>query len=290
MKVARRISWSHRRTISGGIKELILSPKMTSTLGQDSSLAEHFDKAEIDVRTLEHFQSILDSKEIDLTEFSNDMSYLGFDKNKIALMAARNLGALRTVKLCLLGGIRGTNLSKIFDKSAKVDAELQKLWRDGKIKSNGSGPNDLTMGRLMATFPEITAHYMERQKIPKKLYDLECPASLQFPAAAGLPMSPTVRAQHVEFAVKFAFLISGDKKFHATYYRAAFTGQQPVKRLSNTVRPLVGSPTDSDSRSVDIEVIFKELIAKYGEERFVMYEAQNRGVSSGKKSASSALT
>lgn len=244
---------------------------MASTLGtgKTSSVAEHFYKSEIEVPTLEHFQKILDSVEIDLKEFSDDMTYSGFDKVKMAKLAAKNLGAFLTVKLCLLGGMRGTNLRKILNKSVKVDADVVKAFNDSKILSSGSNSDDLTMGRLMATFPEIVAHYMNKHDIPRKLSDDTCPAALQFPAAAGLPMNHTVRLQHMEFSVKFSFLISQDKKFHVQYYKAAFNGQQDVKRLSAEVQGLCGSPTNVESKSFDIDASFAALMQKYGQERFV---------------------
>jgi len=153
---------THRKTLSGGIKQFRL--KMASTLGVSTSAhSQHFYTEEIQVPTLEHFQKIIDSIEVDLSQFSNDMSYLGFDKNKIANMAAERLGAFRTVKLCLLGGMRGTNLGKILDKSVKVDADIKKVYDEQKIKSNGSGPNDLTMGRLIATFPNHRSLHGQKQ-------------------------------------------------------------------------------------------------------------------------------
>jgi len=251
------------------VKQLIL-PNMTSTLGSGNKYSEHFHKEEIDVPTLEHFQKILDSTELDLDEFANDMSYSGFDKNKVAQLAARKLGAMRTVKFCLLGGMRGTNLSKIIGRSKKIDSDIQKAWKSGKILSNGTGPEDLTMGRLMATFPEITAHYMHKSSVPKKLTDDICDASLQFPAAAGLPMNHTVRMMHLEFSIRFSFLISRDKKFYPQYYRAAFNGQQEVRRLSPAVKTICGNPTDQESKSFDFETAIKTFVEKYGKERFVL--------------------
>jgi hypothetical protein len=254
-----------------------------STLGsRETKLSEHFQKESIDVPTLEHFQRILDSTVIDLADFVNDMSYLGFDRNKIARMAAVKLGAFRTVKFCLLGGMRGTNLKKILEKSVKVDPDIKAAWTERKIKANGSGPDDLTMGRLMATFPEITAFYLEVNHVQKKIGELACPASLQFPAAAGLPMNHTVRMQHLEFSVRFSFLISGDKKFHAAFYRAAFNGQLSVTRLSESVAKLVGNPSDSESKAVDLDKMIEGLRQKYGEDKFVVSEPQLQGVSSGK--------
>jgi len=272
---------THRRILSGSLKGLKLSTSIMSVLGQETTAnAEHFYKAEIRVSSLEQFQKILDSTSADLADFTNDMSYLGFDKNKIAKMAAERLGAFRTVKLCLLGGIRGTNLGKILEKSVKVDEDIAKLYRDGKIKSNGSGAEDLTMGRLMATFPEITGYYMYRYHVPKKIHDSPCPAALQFPAAAGLPMSHTVRLQHVEFSVQFAFLISADKKFHVTYYKAAFNGQQSAKRLSADLSGICGNPIDAESKAVDLDQMIALMVEKYGEERFVYNEGRNRSTNS----------
>jgi len=243
---------------------------MASSLGIGNSASEHFYKSEITVTSLEHFQKILDSTEIDLKEFSNDMAYSGFDKNKIAKMAATRLGAKRVVKLCLLGGMRGTNLKKILSKSQKVDSEISEAYRTGKILSNGSGPEDLTMGRLMATFPEIVGHYLLKTQCAKKLSNDPCHAALQFPAAAGLPMTHTVRMQHLEFSIKFSFLISQDKKFYAQYYRAALNGQQEVKRVSNELQVVCGNPTNQESKQFDFDAAMSGFAEKYGAERIVM--------------------
>lgn len=263
----------HRRILSGGLKSFItIESTMASTLGtgvSSSRAAAEFYQASIDVASLETFQKILDAIEVDLSDFSQDMAYAGFDKTKMAKLAAKQLGAHLTVKLCMLGGMRGTNLGKILDKSKKVDEDVKKAYESGKILSQGSGANDLTMGRLMATFPEIVAHYLNKNSVPGKLSGDTCPASLQFPAAAGLPMSQTVRMLHLEFAVKFSFLISQDKKFHIQYYKAAFNGQQEVKRLSAEVKVLCGNPTDAESRSFDIDNAMAAIISKYGADRFV---------------------
>jgi hypothetical protein len=245
---------------------------MASTLGVggSSKTAQHFDKPEIVVSSLEHFQKILNSTELDLEDFSDNMAYSGFDKNKIALLAAKNLGAKRTVKFCLLGAMRGTNLKKIIEKSKQVDSDVAECWKNGKVLSNGTGPDDLTMGRLMATFPEICAHYMKKNDIDKKLSDDMCPAALQFPAAAGLPMNHSTRLLHLEFSIKFAFLISQDKMFYPQYYRAAFNGQQPTGVLSSVVQELVGNPTEQESKAFDFDTAMNGFYDKYGRERFVV--------------------
>jgi hypothetical protein len=251
---------------------------MASTLGTSSSSkhAEHFYKEEIQISSLEHFQKILNSVELDLEAFSEDMAYSGFDKNKIALLAGKQLGAKRTIKFCLLGGMRGTNLGKIIGKSRKIDPEISEAWKNGRILSNGTGPEDLTMGRLMATFPEYTAHYLLKYSVPKKLTDDLCPAALQYPAAAGLPMNHTTRMLHLEFSIRFSFLISKDKCFYPQYYRAAFNGQQSMSSLSESVQELVGKPSDSESKQFDFDTAMNGFFSKYGKERFVLNAAPSK--------------
>lgn len=262
----------HRKTLSGNsIKQLSLVEIMaTSTLGEGSRHEEHFYKADLDVATLETFQRILDSVELDLKEFCDDMGYQGFDKTKMAKLAGKNLGAFLTVKFCVLGAMRGTNLEKILDKSVNPDADIAKAHKEKKIVSKVAGPNTLTVGRLLATFPEIAAYYMLKLDIPAKLTSSTCPPSLQFPAAAGLPMSHDVRLQHLEFSVQFSFLISKDKKFWPVYYLAAFNGQSDPKRLNKRLRKVVGDPSMADSKSVNLYAMISSMVDKYGAERFDM--------------------
>jgi hypothetical protein len=240
---------------------------MASTLGSTSKHAEHFNET-LEVASLETFQKILDSTEVDLKDFCDDMAYLGFDKTKIAKLAAKNLGGFLTVKFCLLGAMRGTNLEKIISKSVKPDPDVKKAVKEKKIQSTVTSPDSLTVGRLLSTFPEIAAYYMLNHKVPPKLIGNACPAALQFPSAAGLPMSHTVRLQHLEFAIQFSFLISQDKKFHPVYYMAAFNGQVETKRLNSKVQDIVGKPTNAESKAVDMDSAIQAMMVKYGAERF----------------------
>lgn len=226
-----------------------------SSLGSVSA-AKYFDQESLEIDTLSEFQRILDVGDLDLTAFRDDMSYLGFDKQKIARLAAKNLGPKKTIRLLYLGTMRGTNLDKIFKKSVKVDAELKKAFDDKMILSGGTGANDLTMGRLLGTFPEIATFYAIKYPFGKKIEDSDCPAALQWPAAASLPMSSMVRAAHVRFCIDFSKLIGS--KFEQRYYMAAFNGQLSTTRLDPSVISLCGNPNDAESKSVDMSMIFQD--------------------------------
>lgn len=228
----------------------------TPSVSGSASAAQYFEMTSLEVAGLDQFQKILDSGELDLTMFREDMSYLGFDKQKIARLAAKQLGPKLTIKLLYLGTMRGTNLTKILSKSVKVDQEVKKAHDTKRILSGGSGANDLTMGRLMGTFPEIAAFYALRHSFPKKLEDEDCHAALQWPAAASLPMSPEVRMEHVRFSRRFSELIGS--RFEERFYIAAFNGQLSVSRLDPSVITLCGNPSDHVSKSVDINQIFKD--------------------------------
>jgi len=246
----------HRRISS--TKLIPLKIMAHSTLGVGNPNAPLFYKTEIKTESLEDFQRILDSTTLDLSAFKSDMAYAGFDKDRFGRLAAARLGGFRTVKLVVLAGMRGTNLRKILEKSVKVDSDVKECFDKSLILSNGTGPDDLTMGRLIAVFPEIAVFYLEKHKVGRKIISCACPASIQFPAAAGLPMSPTVRQQHVEFCREFSKMISKDKKFDPKFYRAAFNGQQSVIRLHDTVLKICGTPTDELSRAVDIDTMLND--------------------------------
>lgn len=230
----------------------------TPTTVGSTSASQYFTYDSLDIKGLEDFQKILDAGDVDLTNFREEMSYLGFDKQRIARLAALNLGPRRTIKCLYLGAMRGTNLEKILSKSVKVDQELKTAFDTKKILSGGTGANDLTMGRLMGTFPEIAAYYAIKYPFPKKIEDSDCPSALQWPTAASLPMSLNVRLSHVRFCVEFSALIGS--KFEQRYYLAAFNSQLSIARLDPSVLSLCGASSDAESRAVDMSMVFQDAM------------------------------
>lgn len=229
---------------------------MSSTLGSGKSSAKYFDAETLDT-DYGNFLKILSSTEPDLQDFMDGMSFAGFNKAKMAKLAAARLGARRTIKLVFLAAYRGTNLTKIIARSVKVDDDVKKAHEDRLILSNGKGPEDLTMGRLLACFPQFAAYYMMRLNCPKKIVGNDCPACLQFPAAASLPMSVVVRTQHIEFCKDFSDLIGS--KFDPKFYIAAFKGAEDVTTLHSDLREILGNPTNKESNSVDVSRLLESV-------------------------------
>jgi hypothetical protein len=248
---------THKRTISGNkIKDLRMASLLGSSAGKGG--AKFFDEEELDT-TFENFDKILKGTEMDLTSFVENMSYNGFNKQEYGRLFAKAIGAKRLVKVLVLGAMRGTNLAKIISKSVKVDPDIKKMYDRKLIKSNGKDYGDLTVGRALACFPEVACHYLIRHNVPKKILGNPCPASLQFPAAAGIPMTALVRSNHISFSIEFSRLIGSKPEIQ--YYMAGFNGQCAVESVSELVKEECGNPTDEESRRVDVAAIWNSLLS-----------------------------
>lgn len=221
-----------------------------------SSAANFFNNASVDV-DYASFHAILVSTDAGLDSFITDMSYQGFDKARFARLFAKAFGPARVVKIVVLGAMRGTNLKKIIEKSVKVDNDIERMYSSGKLLSNGSGVNDLTVGRCLSCFPEIAAYYLHKHLVQKKISSHGCPAYLQYPAAAGIPMSASLRALHIDFCVEFAKLINSE--FRPEYYRFAFNGQCDLKNVpGDSLRESLGVSSTEESKSVDVDQILRD--------------------------------
>lgn len=248
----------HRKTLSGSsVKALRMASLLGSSKGKGTE--KYFDEEELDV-TFENFNAILKGTEMDLSVFVESMSYNGFNKQEYARLFAKAIGAKRLVKVLVLGAMRGTNLAKIISKSVKVDTDIKRMYDKKLIKSNGKDYGDLTVGRALACFPEVACHYLVKEHVPKKIMSHSCPAALQFPAAAGIPMSSSVRANHISFSIEFSRLIGSKPEIQ--YYMAGFNGQCSVSDISDLVKNVCGDPSDDESRQVDVSVIWNSIIGK----------------------------
>jgi hypothetical protein len=223
-----------------------------STFGP-SEVSKYFDLDSVDLE-FSQIQKILLTAEFDLTNFIGDMSFSGFDKSRIARLAAKQLGPRLLLKLLVLAAMRGTNLKKILEKSMNPDPKIKEAFEKKKVLSGGKGKDDVTMGRILSCFPEVAAYKLMEYKLPAKIVTSTCPACIQFPAAAALPMSATVRAQHIKFCKDFSRLIKS--KFEETYYLAAFNGGCDFRRVDGDLKAVLGNPTEASSRAVDLAPMF----------------------------------
>lgn len=225
-----------------------------STIGADSSqIQAAFNKPSIKA-SLQQLHSILNAAKIDLADFNDGLEYSGFDRERIGSLCAERFGAKGTAKLILIGVKRGTRLDKILKASVKNDKEVEDWFKKGLIKAGGKGPDIVSIGRIMACFPDCAVLIGQMFGIRGKFTIPGCPAELQFPAAASLPMSGPVRAAHIEFCKKFGELIKSP--FNPDFYKIAFSAMLPVDQVDSRVLEILGSPDDRTARGVDIEAFF----------------------------------
>lgn len=242
----------HKRIFSGEALEELKLTKMTegSTVGSDpKALQEAFEKPSVKA-SLGQLSKLIAKARLDLKDFSDGLEYSGFDREKIGAECAERFGAKGTAKLILLGVKRGTRIDKILRTSVSEDPEVKAWFDSGKIKAGGKGPKVITVGRILACFPDCAVLIARRYGVKGKFTIPNCPPELQFPAAASLPMSAVVRTAHIEFCKRFGDLIK--KPFDPNFYEIAFNSMIQVKMVDKSILDVLGNPNDKDARAFDI--------------------------------------
>jgi len=191
--------------------------------------------------------------QFDAKSFVDNIKYLGFNREEYIKNALGQVTVNQLLRLALMGAIRGANFEKISTSSQAIESDLNELVKKGVIVRSARRSNNITILRCTAAIPQWAAYFMGKSGVVKKLPNLSCPASLQFPAAASLPMSAAVRAQHVQFAIQFSKVIGGT--FNENIYMAMFNNQLPLGQVPDELRIQLGVRDESESMSVDVASI-----------------------------------
>jgi len=216
-----------------------------------SDIKASFEKKSVSA-SLSSLSSLIQAAKLDLKDFSDDLEYSGFDRERIAKLCGERFGPRGTAKLILVGVKRGTRIDKILKTCVKVDKDL-KAWVDsGDLKTGGKGPDTVSIGRILACFPDCAVYIGLLFAVKGKFSIPNCHPAIQFPAAASLPMSPVVRAAHITFCKQFGALIKSP--FNPDYYKIAFSSMLSISVLSKEVLAVLGNPDDQTARNIDIDM------------------------------------
>lgn len=232
-----------------------------STIGsgaKPSEIKSHYEKKSVKA-SLSELSALISAAKLDLEDFNDGMEYSGFDRERIAKLCGERFGPKGTAKLILVGVKRGTRIDKILKTCVKVDSDLKSWLEKGDLKVGGKGPDTISIGRILACFPDCAIHIGRKYGVKGKFDIPGCPPELQFPAAASLPMSVTVRMAHIAFCRRFGTLIKSP--FNPDFYKIAFASMVPVKLLSAEVLAVLGNPDDQTARNIDIDMFLKESSA-----------------------------
>jgi hypothetical protein len=191
-------------------------------------------------------------------DFFEGVKYQGFNREEFIKSALKKMSGEEILKMAIIGGVRGGNAQKILDTPG-LENSMKTLLTDGTLITNRKAgkSSELTILRCTAAVPQFVAKALLEAGASKKVPSLDLPACLQFPAAASLPMSAVVRAQHISFAAKFSEVIGGE--FNTNIYSAQVQDMLPVKLIPSKILALLGSPTDNDAQQVDVS----SMLAKY---------------------------
>jgi hypothetical protein len=167
--------------------------------------------------------------EVDLEKYYSEIAFQGFNRSDVLKRAHELLPVESVIKIAIVGGLRGSNLSKIGDLKINSDGtSINDLVKRGTLKAKKAAlkkSNDLTVLRITACLPHIVAYFLYTVDSPPRTQST-CPAWLQFPNAASIKMNPELLTLHKEFSQQFSVLIGGT--FNENIYKSMVNSAIPL--------------------------------------------------------------
>jgi hypothetical protein len=180
-----------------------------------------------------------------MNAFISAIEYQGFNRLYYIGVALSVMSVSLFCRFAILGAIRGSNFTRIVDTCEQMPADMISKFTSLGFVKTPKKKDHLTILRCTASIPHWCAFYMNEAGVAKKL-NMLCPASIQFPGAASLPMSREVRIQHIEFCVAFSSLLPGGA-FRVSIYLTAMGNQIPVSDIPAEVLSVLKVSSNSES-------------------------------------------
>jgi hypothetical protein len=184
--------------------------------------------------------------EYDLTGFIRTIEYQGFDRLFFIKTALAKMSVSVFCRFAILGAIRGSNFTRIVETCEDMPQDLITSFSGAGFVKRPKKKGDITILRCTASIPHWCTFYMMKAAVSKKIESSDCPAALQFPGAASLPMSKAVRMKHIAFCVAFSRMLPGGG-FSITIYLTAMSNPIPIADIPAETLSLleVNSQTES---------------------------------------------
>jgi hypothetical protein len=189
----------------------------------------------------------------DMDEFIEGIMYQGFDREAYIKAALEKVTVEVFCQFAVLGAIRGSNFTKIIETSENVPEGLKKAFNSAGFVKTPKKKLDLTILRCTASIPHWCVFWMNKAGVPAKLGG-NCPAALQFPGAASVPMSKANRIAHIEFCQAFSQLLPGGK-FKVSIYVTAYNAIIPMKFVPDEIKLLLAVSSDAEARTLSVAEI-----------------------------------
>lgn len=190
----------------------------------------------------------------ELVSFVRAIEYQGFDREFYIMHALNQMTVSVFVRFAILGAVRGSNFAKIKESCEGMPQDLISSFSGLGFVKTPKKRTDLTILRCTASIPQWCLYWMWKAGVTKKVTDSECPAYLQFPGAASLPMSKALRQQHIDFSIKFSSLLPGGK-FNVNIYLTAYANMISVNEVPLEVTSLLGISSTAEGRLLSAEEV-----------------------------------
>lgn len=178
---------------------------------------------------------------VELKAIRDEIEYVGFNRDKIiAKLVATGASAKVIATVAAIGASRGSNFSKLAQDKISADVKTfvnSHCYMGKEIK--GKASDQLTIMRVTTALPNFAAYYLLKVKSPAKIPNHPCPTSLQFPAAASLPMSDRTRKDHVDFCMEFSKRLPNGK-FSMDIYNAMMANEIPKEEINQELHSILG--------------------------------------------------
>lgn len=199
----------------------------------------------------------------ELTSFIRLVEYQGFDRLFYIKHALSKMSVSLFCRFAILGAIRGSNFARIVETCEQMPPDMITAFTSVGFVKTPKKKDHITILRCTASIPHWCAFYLVKANIDKKLNAL-CPAPLQFPGAASLPMSREIRLQHIAFCQAFSSLLPNGR-FRLSIYITAMSNLIPVSDIPNEVLSLLGVSSNSESYKLteeEMNTLNTQLVSK----------------------------
>jgi hypothetical protein len=228
--------------------------------GNDTIVDFWYDVTRLDAVKLEAVMGIAKTDTTyDLTAFIRAIEYQGFDREFYIKYCLARMSVSMFCRFAILGAIRGSNFTRILETCENMPQDMVTGFTSLGFVKTPKKRDHITILRCTASVPHWCAFYLQKAAVEKKIA-VECPAPLQFPGAASLPMSKTVRLQHMDFCVRFSALLSGGS-FSMTIYLTAMSNLIPVSDIPHEVLSILRVASTSESH-----LLTEDEVSQYGKQ------------------------
>lgn len=193
---------------------------------------------------VDDFEAVL--RLIQVSEFNPEalytaVEYKGFSRKAfLTHVASLGITPKGLAFASLVGAVRGNNFKKMADinwQQYTGDARFTRKFALSKAAIGRRPINTPTFSRCSSAAPEFAAAILHQARAPARIAHSQCPACLQFPGAASLPLNPATRILHKAFSKEFSAMLPSKRTVDQDQvYDSIASKEIPIGELNTSCR------------------------------------------------------